>query len=115
MFFAALTPLLPQYAEELGLSKAGAGLLAASYALGALVGGIPGGMSAARFGVRPTVLVGLTGMAITTVTFGFADSILAARHRASCRESRARSPGRLRSRGSLRPRPPSDAERRSAP
>jgi predicted MFS family arabinose efflux permease len=75
MFFAALTPLLPQYAEELGLSKAGAGLLAASYALGALVGGIPGGMSAARFGVRPTVLVGLTGMAITTVTFGFADSI----------------------------------------
>jgi predicted MFS family arabinose efflux permease len=75
MFFAALTPLLPQYSEDLGLSKAGAGLLAASYALGALVGGIPGGMSAARFGVRPTVLVGLTGMAITTVTFGFADSI----------------------------------------
>ena len=75
MFFAALTPLLPQYAEELGLSKAGAGLLAASYALGALVGGIPGGMAAARFGVRPTVLIGLTGMAITTVTFGFADSI----------------------------------------
>jgi predicted MFS family arabinose efflux permease len=75
MFFAALTPLLPQYADELGLSKAGAGLLAASYALGALVGGIPGGISAARFGVRPTVLVGLTGMAITTVTFGFADSI----------------------------------------
>jgi predicted MFS family arabinose efflux permease len=75
MFFAALTPLLPQYADDLGLSKAGAGLLAASYALGALVGGIPGGVSAARFGVRPTVLVGLTGMAITTVTFGFADSI----------------------------------------
>jgi predicted MFS family arabinose efflux permease len=75
MFFAALTPLLPQYAEDLGLSKAGAGLLAASYALGALVGGIPGGLSAARFGVRPTVLVGLAGMAVTTVTFGFADSI----------------------------------------
>ena len=75
MFFAALTPLLPQYAEELGLSKAGAGLLAASYALGALVGGIPGGISAARFGVRPTVLVGLAGMAVTTVMFGFADSI----------------------------------------
>ena len=75
MFFAALTPLLPQYADDLGLSKAGAGLLAASYALGALVGGIRGGISAARFGVRPTVLVGLAGMAVTTVTFGFADSI----------------------------------------
>ena len=43
MFFAALTPLLPDYADEYGLSKAGAGLLAGAYPLGALVGGIPGG------------------------------------------------------------------------
>ena len=43
MFYAALTPLLPHYAEELGLSKAGAGILAGSYAFGALVGGNPGG------------------------------------------------------------------------
>ena len=76
MFFAALTPLLPEYAEELNLSKAGAGLLSAAYAIGALVGGIPGGIAAARFGVRPTMLVGLAGMAVTTVTFGFADSIV---------------------------------------
>ena len=82
MFFAALTPLLPQYADDLGLSKAGAGLLAASYALGALVGGIPGGISAARFGVRPTVLVGLTGMAVTTVDFRVRRLDLAARHSA---------------------------------
>ena len=75
MFFAALTPLLPEYADDLGLSKAGAGLLSASYPIGALVGGIPGGFAAARFGVRPTVLVGLAGMAVTTVTFGFAESI----------------------------------------
>ena len=63
------------YADELGLSKAGAGLLAAAYPLGALVGGIPGGISRARFGVKPTVLVGLAVMAVTTVAFGFADSI----------------------------------------
>jgi predicted MFS family arabinose efflux permease len=75
MFFAALTPLLPEYADELGLSKAGAGLLSAAYPIGALVGGIPGGVAAARFGVRPTVLAGLAGMAVTTLTFGFADSI----------------------------------------
>ena len=31
LFFAALTPLLPHYADELGLGKAGAGLLAAAY------------------------------------------------------------------------------------
>jgi predicted MFS family arabinose efflux permease len=75
MFFAALTPLLPEYADELSLSKAGAGLLSAAYPLGALVGGLPGGMAAARFGVRPTVLAGLAGMAVTTLTFGFAESI----------------------------------------
>jgi predicted MFS family arabinose efflux permease len=75
MFYAALTPLLPEYAEELGLSKAGAGLLSAAYPLGALLGGLPGGISAARLGVRPTVLIGLAGMAVTTLTFGFAESI----------------------------------------
>src|SRR5918996_3863260 len=75
MFFAALTPLLPEYAEDLNLSKAGAGLLAAAYPLGGLVGGIPGGIAAARLGVRPTVLIGLAGMAVTTLTFGLADSI----------------------------------------
>src|ERR671919_2451143 len=75
MFFAALTPLLPEYAEDLNLSKAGAGLLAAAYPLGGLVGGIPGGIAAARLGVRPTLLIGLAVMAVTTMTFGLADSI----------------------------------------
>jgi MFS family permease len=76
MFFAALTPLLPEYAEEHGLSKAGAGFLSAAYPLGALIGGIPGGIAATRLGVRPTVLVGLAGMAVTTFTFGVADNIV---------------------------------------
>jgi MFS family permease len=76
MFYAALTPLLPQYVDDHDLSKAGAGLLSASYALGALVGGIPGGIAAARVGVRPTVLLGLAGMAVTTLTFGFAGDIV---------------------------------------
>jgi MFS family permease len=70
IFFAALTPLLPHYAHELGLGKAGAGVLAAAYPLGTLVGSIPSGFVAARFGVKPTVLVGLTGVAITTALFG---------------------------------------------
>ena len=74
MFYAALTPLLPHYADELGLSKAGAGVLAGSYAFGALVAGIPAGMLATRVGVKPTLLVGLGGMTVTTALFGFADS-----------------------------------------
>ena len=74
MFYAALTPLLPHYADELGLSKTGAGVLAGSYAFGALVAGIPAGMLATRLGVKPTILVGLGGMTVTTALFGFAHS-----------------------------------------
>jgi MFS family permease len=77
MFFAALTPLLPHYVDELGLGKAGAGVLQAMYPLGALVAGIPSGMVAARFGVKPTVLVGLLLLAVTTAAFGLADSVWA--------------------------------------
>jgi MFS family permease len=76
VFFTALTPLLPEYAEELDLSKAGVGVLAAAYPAGALVGGIPGGFSAARFGVKPTVIAGLLLMVVTTTIFGFADGIV---------------------------------------
>src|SRR5919202_5679021 len=73
MFFAALTPLLPHYADDLGLSKAGAGALAAAYPAGAFVSGLPAGVLVARLGVRPTVLLGLVGMAVKTVVFGFED------------------------------------------
>jgi MFS family permease len=74
MFFAALTPLLPDYKDELGLSKTEAGILASSYAAGALFGALPGGIAAARLGVKPAVLVGLAGMGVTTFAFGIADS-----------------------------------------
>jgi MFS family permease len=76
MFFAALTPLLPGYADDLNLSKAGVGVLAAAYPAGALAGGIPGGIAAARFGVKPTVVAGLLLMVVTTTAFGFADDIV---------------------------------------
>jgi MFS family permease len=74
MFYAALTPLLPHYAKDLGLSKTGAGVLAGSYAFGALLAGIPAGMLATRLGVKPTILIGLAGMTVTTALFGFARS-----------------------------------------
>jgi MFS family permease len=76
IFFAALTPLLPEYADDLDLSKAGVGVLAAAYPAGALVGGIPGGFAAARFGVKPTVIAGLLLMVATTTAFGFFDQIV---------------------------------------
>jgi MFS family permease len=77
MFFTALTPLLPHYVDKLGLGKGGAGLLQAMYPLGALLAAIPGGMAAARFGVKPTVLIGLSLLALTTVAFGLANSVWA--------------------------------------
>jgi len=74
MFFAVLTPLLPHYVHTLGLSKAGAGVLAAMYPAGALAAAIPSGVATARFGVKPSVVTGLTLLVGTTIAFGLADS-----------------------------------------
>ena len=75
MFFVALTPLLPEYADEFDLSKAGAGVLAAAYPAGALVGGLPSGLATARIGARPTTVTGLVLIAATTFVFATGDSI----------------------------------------
>lgn len=72
MLYAALTPLLPHFADELHLSKTGAGVLVGAYAAGALVGGLPGGMATARLGARRAVLVGLTLMGVASLGFAFA-------------------------------------------
>jgi MFS family permease len=50
--FAALTPLLGRFAHVLHLSTATAGVLVAAYAAGALLGSLPGGVTAARLGPR---------------------------------------------------------------
>ncbi|MGH3028428.1 MAG: MFS transporter, partial [Gaiellaceae bacterium] len=72
ILYAALVPLLPHYADEFGLSKGQSGLLVGAYAAGALLGAIPGGISAARFGPRRAVLSGLLLMAVASTAFGFA-------------------------------------------
>ena len=72
MLYAALVPLLPHYADEFGLSKGQAGLLVGAYAAGALIGALPGGLSASRFGPRRAVVAGLLIMACASVVFGFA-------------------------------------------
>src|SRR4051795_9513704 len=74
MLYAALTPLLPRFAHEFGLSKTRAGALVAAYAAGALVGGLPGGLAAARLRAGGAVLGGLTGMGLASVGFALAGS-----------------------------------------
>jgi MFS family permease len=74
MLYAALTPLLPRFAHDLHLSKAAAGALVAAYALGALIGGLPGGRAAARMGPRRAVLAGLALMGLSSIGFAFAST-----------------------------------------
>ena len=74
LLFTALTPLVPGYAEEFDLSKAGAGLLVGAYGAGALFGGIPGGLAAARFGPKQAVVGGLVLLAVSSFAFASADS-----------------------------------------
>jgi MFS family permease len=74
MLYAALTPLLPHFAHEFGLSKSGAGGLVAAYAAGALLGGLPGGFIATRMGPPRAVLGGLALVGVASVGFAFADS-----------------------------------------
>jgi MFS family permease len=76
MFYAAIAPLLPEYADDLGLSKTAAGVLSASYAAGTLLASIPAGFVAARLGVRPTMLAGLTLLAGSSAAFAFAEDVV---------------------------------------
>ena len=75
-FYAAITPLLPELTDKYGLSKAGAGLLAAAYPAGTFAGGLPGGLLAARWGVKQTVLLGLALMVVSSIGFAFANSVV---------------------------------------
>jgi MFS family permease len=75
-FFAAIAPLLPKYVDDLGLTKAEAGLLSAAYAAGTLLGSLPAGFAASRFGPRKAVIHGLLLLGFSSVAFGFAEQIV---------------------------------------
>ena len=75
MFYAAITPLLPKLVDDLDLGKNGAGVLTGAYAAGTLVGSLPAGWLIARFGVKATVIVGLTLMSVSCLVFAFARHI----------------------------------------
>ncbi len=76
MFFAAVSPLLPQYADQFGLSKTGAGILTAAYPAGTFLAAVPSGWLAARWGVKPTLLLGLGLLGVTSLVFAFAHTIV---------------------------------------
>jgi predicted MFS family arabinose efflux permease len=74
VLYSAVTPLLPRYAATYDLSKAGAGLLAASYSVGFILGAPLGGWAAA-WHLRRTLLCGIGLFAAAAVAFGAASSI----------------------------------------
>ena len=76
MFFAAVAPLLPHYSDELELSKTGAGILTAAYPAGTFVGALPSGWLATRWGVKPTLLLGLAMLGLASLGFAFAGSVV---------------------------------------
>jgi MFS family permease len=76
MFFAAVAPLLPHYSDELDLSKTGAGVLTAAYPAGTFVGALPSGWLATRWGVKPTLLLGLLMLGLASLAFAFAGNVV---------------------------------------
>ena len=72
MLFTALAPLVPGYADEFDLGKAGAGLLVGAFGAGALFGGVPGGLAAARVGPKRAVVLGLLVLSVASFAFALA-------------------------------------------
>jgi MFS family permease len=70
LFYAVITPLLPELSHQLGLSKLSAGVMTAAYPAGTLVAALPGGALAVRRGPRFTLIAGLLLVVISTIGFG---------------------------------------------
>jgi MFS family permease len=74
MLFTALTPLIPAYSEKFDLSKTGAGVLVGAFGAGAIIGGIVGGIAAAKLGPKRAVVAGLVLLGLASVAFALADT-----------------------------------------
>jgi predicted MFS family arabinose efflux permease len=76
IFFIVLGPLLPVYAHELHLSKLGAGILSASYAIGCGAAAIPAGALVSRVGARAVTVGGLVVVAVACGAFAVAHRVV---------------------------------------
>ena len=74
MLFSAIVPLVPAFVDDYGLSKLQAGLLVGAYGAGAMVGGIPAGLAAARVGPKRTVVAGLATLTVSSIAFALVGS-----------------------------------------
>lgn len=72
LFFVVLSPLLPVYARELHLSRGGAGLMSACYAIGFALAAVPAGSAVEMIGMRWVSLAGVALVGIACAGFGLA-------------------------------------------
>jgi DHA1 family solute carrier family 18 vesicular amine transporter 1/2 len=78
----ALVPLLPDYVDQLGLSKTQAGAVIGIYSAATLAMALPAGRVADRIGPKRITVAGAALMSVSTLAYAFADSfgvLLAAR------------------------------------
>jgi MFS transporter, DHA1 family, solute carrier family 18 (vesicular amine transporter), member 1/2 len=75
VFFALIAPLLPDYSEQLGLSKLEVGLLFAAHPAGTLLFAPVAAVLVRRVGTRATMTTGLMALGAATIVFGFAASL----------------------------------------
>src|SRR5919199_4798715 len=74
IFYGTLTPLVPYFSSEFGLSKSAVGILSGAFGAGVLIGSAPGAYLASRAGVKVAALAGLALMSLTSLAFGLADA-----------------------------------------
>ena len=74
IFYGALTPLIPLFSEEFGLSKSAVGILSGAFGAGVLAGSAPGALLASWAGVRAAAITGLILMSATSLLFGLAEA-----------------------------------------
>lgn len=74
LFYAALSPLLPDLKREIGMSTSEAGVLVAMYPLGIMLSAIPVAILSVRIGVKQIATAGMVMLSAMLVAFAVADS-----------------------------------------
>lgn len=74
-FYAAITPLLPYYADQHDLTKTSAGVLTAAYPAGTMLASVPSGWAAARVGPKQMLVWGLGLLTVSSLVFGLAGDV----------------------------------------
>jgi len=76
VFYTAVLPLLPTYADRFELSGTGAGLMIAAYSAGIIASSVPATLLGRRLGFQRLAGIGLTLLGMSTVVFGLATSVV---------------------------------------